>query len=203
MRWLDGITDSVDMSLSKLRKLVMDREVWSAVVHGVPKSWTRLSNWTELNLSARSQREDLHPWQRSWGRRLDICKGGIKPQESLWIFSSICPNPNCTSLDNQLWFSSTTFYRHAERWGSPELLLLSICRKKCNISGSDGKESACNAGNPSLIPGLRRSPGEGNGYPLQYSCLENPMGRRTRRAIVHGITKTWIWVIINQKTRKK
>ena len=58
--------------------------------------------------------------------------------------------------------------------------------------GSEGKESACNAEDPGLIPGLGISPGKGNGTPLQYSCLENSMDRGAWQAIVHGATKSQI-----------
>ena len=60
--------------------------------------------------------------------------------------------------------------------------------------GSNGKESAGNAGDPGLIPRLRRSPGEGNGNPFQHSCLGNPMDRGAWWAIVHGVTKSWTWL---------
>ena len=57
--------------------------------------------------------------------------------------------------------------------------------------GSDDEESACNAGDLGLIPELGRSPGEGNGYPLHYSYLENPMDRGAWWATVHGVAKNW------------
>ena len=60
--------------------------------------------------------------------------------------------------------------------------------------GSDGKESACNAGDVGLILGLGRSPGEGNGNPLQYSYLENPMDRGVWRDTDHGVAKSLTWL---------
>ena len=64
-----------------------------------------------------------------------------------------------------------------------------MLKPKINNGGSEGKESAYNAGDSSSIPGSERSAGEGNGYQLQYSCLEDSMGRGARWATVHGVTK--------------
>ena len=69
--------------------------------------------------------------------------------------------------------------------------ILTIFILEIGLPGSsDGKESACNAGDSGLITGLERSPEEGNDYPLEYSCLENPVDREAWRVTVHGVPKS-------------
>ena len=81
----------------------------------------------------------------------------------------------------------------ASKVGSAQSLHISFCLGQDwgFPGGSGGKEYTCNAGDLNLIPGLERSSGEGNAYPFQYSCLENPMDRGVWQATAHGIMKSW------------
>ena len=89
---------------------------------------------------------------------------------------------------------TASFCLHLPLLTDCQALLSNICIFSCFYGsfsgGSDGKEPACNMGDPGLIPGLGRSPWDGNGNSLQYFCLENSMGRRAWWAIVHGVTSS-------------
>ena len=148
---------------------------------------------------AHTHRRNLHllVWPNSCGQPIKWCPllfGPVYsyPSQLKWHLH----HPDGLQRVRFYWSSSSEEWSHQKTsslncgefmgwWGFP--------------GGSDGKESACSAGDPGLIPGLRRSPGGGNGNPLQYSCLENSMDRGAWRATVLGITKSWTrlsdWVV--------
>ena len=120
MRWLDGIINSMDMSLSKLREIVMDREAWHAAVHGVAKSWTRLRDWTTIlrrkfkftciiwkRICLQCGRPRFNPWvgkipwRRKWQPTPVLLPGkshGLQPASFLWPWNSPGKNTGVGSL---------------------------------------------------------------------------------------------------------
>ena len=106
------------------------------------------------------------------------------------IYTSI-ESLGCTPETKIMLYVNYTSIKNKLIWCIKNKNLFSFYLSLWHPGGSDGKESACNSGDPALIPGLGRSPGEGNGYPFQYSCLENSMDKWVWRVVVHVVTKSW------------
>ena len=117
-----------------------------------------------------------------WGARNMLCGGkfhllhSVLPFIPLWLMGLIPCKISSLYFAWNLFIPRVYTLVHPAHRGFP--------------GDSDGKESSCNAGDPGSIPGLRRSPEEGNGYPLRYTRLGNPMDRRAWRATVHGIANS-------------
>ena len=153
---------------------------WRTKVHGVTKSQTWLNNWAQIAILRRRKfgwgdvsgegwnyiREELRKLLGRWEKALSYSSGGYTGVMA-WL-----PATPCTSV---------------------------LCRILCPFwvgfpGSSDGKASACSARDPSLIPGSGRSAGEGAGYPLQYSCRENPMDGGAWRATINEVSKSQTWL---------
>ena len=112
----------------------------------------------------------------------DFIQRNLENRKSVKVFCGFC-----TKIAEFQYYFLVSETPHGDSHFSLNLVL----HTKGFPHSSVGKESACNAGDLGLIPGSGRFPGEGNGNPLQYSWLENPMDREAWRAIVHGVVKSW------------
>ena len=130
-----------------------------------------------------------------------ICSNDGKDQTVFSLYFSSWFTAVSKNKPSLFWFSELLLDSPSTPVGSDSLILYHVISHRVIIlalshhfrgfpGGSDGKESACKVGDPDLIPELGISPGEGNGNPLQYSCLENSMDRRAWQATVHGVAKS-------------
>ena len=176
VRWLDGISDSMNMSLSKFREIVKDREVWHAAVHGVTASQTQLSNWTTTwefiggDYKYQIQAEIRGSYQlkvEAQGAGGILQEDKIAGAESRWWTCAL--SIGTTETSSGQFPSGATL----ERFKLIQRVVRSLWRV-CSVPVS--------------------SSGEGNSNPLQDSCLENPVDRGAWWAAVHGVAQSRTWL---------
>ena len=212
--WSLGLEDPLEKEKATHSSILAWRIPWT--VHGVAKSQTRLSSFhfgafTRVTFKPEGSKERtpnarvsllLGPGGKLLEKDLELMLGHQDAGSWLLLDHSASPQMHWTSRCVGEGLGSILCYWHGVIREMQFGMWQSLCTA-LNISSGRGrwvfpgvpvvKNPAANAGNTGLIPGSQRSPGEGNGYPLKFSCLVNPMDRGAWQATVHGVTKTQTW----------